>query len=629
VLLAFGLLGLRVVQLQVLSGDRFRELALGQRLRTVPLPAARGSIFDRNGRDLAMSVEKPSVYADPTLVTDPAMYASQLAPIVGVEQETLLRRLSQRDRRFVYVARTVDDAIADQVRALGLPGVGLVPEPEREYPAGSVAAVVVGRTGGTGEGLDGLELLYDDELTGTPGEVVMETDQRGREIPDTERRRVEARRGTDLVLTIDEALQFHVERALVDQVTATDALGGMAVVVDVRNGDVLAMATVQGATADEPARPALPTERNRPLTDLFEPGSTNKLITIAAAIEHGVVGEYQEFDVPAELRIGDEKTYRDDHRERSLERWSTADILRESSNVGTIMIARALGKERFAQALRDFGLSRPTGIRFPGHTAGLLLDVDEYYDTGLASSSLGYGVAVTPMHMVDVYATIANGGVTVPPRLLRATIDAEGRRTPLAPGEGERVVSEKTAESVTRMLTEVVRNGTGTCAAIPGYSVAGKTGTSKKALPEGGYSERATMASFAGFAPASNPRLAAIVVIDEPRTTQYGARAAAPVFAEIMQFALTRERVAPDDNGDSRQFEAARALAAEEGNDCTVPHGVALQQLLADRAQRSAGSTAGETGTNAADGAPGAGTTEGPDGATGSLPDDTSDESAP
>ncbi|GIU88023.1 MAG: penicillin-binding protein [Acidimicrobiia bacterium] len=605
------------MQLQVLSGDHYEELGLGQRLRTVPIPAARGSIFDRDGLDFAMSIEKPSVYADPTLVTDPAMYASQLAPVVGTDPGTLLRRLSQRDRRFVYVARTVEDDVAEQVRALRLPGVGIVEEPAREYPAGSVAASVVGRVGSSGEGLDGLELRYDDLLAGTPGEVVTETDQHGREIPDTERRRVEARRGTDLVLSIDQKLQYFVERSLTDQVTATGARGGMAVVVEVATGDVLAMATVQGATADEPARPARATERNRPVTDLFEPGSTNKLITIAAAIEHGVVGEHQEFDVPATMWVGEEKRYSDDHRERELERWSTTDILRESSNVGTIMIAEALGKERFAQALRDFGLASPPGIDFPGATAGLLLDPDEYYETGLASSSLGYGVAVTAMHVVGVYATIANGGTTVPPRLVRETIDADGERTPIAPSEGERVVSERTAEIVGRMLTEVVRSGTGTCAAVRGYTVAGKTGTSKKALPEGGYSDRATMASFAGFAPAGDPRLAAIVVIDEPGTTQYGSRAAAPVFSEIMQYALIREDVPRDDTAVPSQYDEARARAAEEGVDCAVPHGADLARVLAERA---APAGAGGTGDGATTGDPGT--------AGGTLAG-TSDEHAP
>jgi cell division protein FtsI (penicillin-binding protein 3) len=580
VVIVFGVLAARVVQLQVMSGDRFRAMALDQRLRTVPIAAARGSIFDRNGRDLAMSIERSSVYADPTLVTDPAMYAAQLAPIVGGDPTMLETRLSDRERRFVYVARTVTDEIADQIRALGLPGVSFVPEPQREYPAGSVAAAVVGRVGGEGYGLDGLEALYNEQLTGTPGEFVAEQDQHGREIPDTERRRVPAVAGTDLVLTLDQALQYQVERSLVDQVTATAALGGMALVVDVRTGDVVAMATVQGATATEPARPARAGENNKPLTDLFEPGSTNKLITVATAIENGIVGPQTPFDVPTYLQVGD-KTYTDTHRENAMERWSTTDILRESSNIGTIMIAQHVGKEKLAQALRDFGFGEKTAIDYPGQPNGLLLDPAEYYTTGLASSAIGYGIAVTAMQMVDVYATIANNGMTVPPRLLAATIDAAGDRTEVASEPGKQVISAETAQTMTTMLTQVVRGGTGACAAVEGYTVAGKTGTSRKPAPGGGYSN-STMASFVGFAPAEDPRFAAIVVLDEP-VTEFGARASAPVFSEIVRAALTQYRVPPTDTDDDRQFDAARAKAAEEANDCSVPHGDALTEFVSER----------------------------------------------
>lgn len=617
VIVVFAVLTIRVTQLQVLSGDRYRALALDQRLRTIPLTAERGSIFDRNGRDLALSVERSSVYADPTLVTDAAMYAARLAPVVGEDQATLLARLSDRTRRFVYVARTVEDAVAKQVRALGLPGVGFVPEPKRQYPAGSVAAAIVGRVGGEGTGLDGLEAQYEDTLTGTPGELVVERDQHGREIPDTERRRVGARAGTDLVLTIDQALQFDAEQTLVDQVTATGAKGGMAVILDVRSGDVLAMATVQGATADGPPRPAVAGEMNKPLTDLFEPGSTNKVITIANAMDRGLIGPSTPFDVPWEYWVNNFKQYHDDHQ-HPQERWSTTDILRESSNIGTIKIAQLMTNEQFAAGLRDFGLGARTPIDFPGRPAPQLLEPDNYYKTGLASSAIGYSVAVTATHMVDVYATIARGGLSLPPRLVDATIDADGNRTDARSEDGERVVSEATAAAMNTMLREVVRAGTGACAAISGYTVAGKTGTSRKLGP-GGYIDGQTLASFAGFAPAEDPRFAAIVVLDNP-STQYGARAAAPVFSEVLQFALTQYRVAPTDTGDDTQYAAAQAKAESDFNDCTVPHGEALQQFLADQAAEAAAQAQAEaeaaTGTTVATG-------DGAD-ATGTLPDDTS-----
>lgn len=594
VVLVFGALAFRVTQLQALSGDRYRNLALDQRLREIPLVAERGSIFDRNGRDLAISVEQSSVYADPRLVTDAAMYASRLAGVVGVDQATLYERLSDPSRRFVYIARTVDDPVAAQVAALALPGVGFVAEPKRHYPAGDLAGAVIGRVGGEGYGLDGIEDLYEEKLVGTPGEVRVERDQQGRDIPDTERSRVEAKRGTDLVLTLDQSLQYQLERSLVDQAAATTAVAAMGIVLDLTTGDVLAMASVEGPSAQGPARPSLPGEVNRPMTVLFEPGSTNKLITIAAAVEAGEVGPQTPITVPYSYVHGDH-TYRDDHFHEE-EVWSVTDILRQSSNVGTIKIAEALGKERLAKALRDFGLGEKTAIDFPGQPRGLLLDPDEYYATGLGSSAIGYGVAVTAMQMVNVFATIGNGGVSLPPRLVDTMIDADGVRRRVPTEDGKVVVSPETAATMTEMLTEVVRGGTGACAAVPGYEVAGKTGTANKIGPNGEYIVGATMASFVGFAPADDPRLATIIVLDEPQS-QYGSRASAPVFSEVMQWALTRYRVAPSDMGTDAQYDAARAQTEADGIDCRVPHGAAIDELLAERAADEAAAAAAATST--------------------------------
>lgn len=577
VLLSFTGISWRLVEIQAFSGERFSRMALDQRLATLPLPAERGSIFDRNGRDLAISVQRDTVWADPSVVVDPAGYATQLAPIVSVDEQVLLSRLSRRDRRFVYIARAVDDEVADAVRALDLPGVGFLPESRRHYPGGALAAPVLGRVGGEGYGLDGLENLYDEMLAGKPGELEAERDTRGVEIPRTVRNRVEPERGTDLVLTVDQALQHQVEQSLADQVTATSAKGGVAVVVDVRAGDVLAMATVDADPTTGRGLPAGPGTRNRPMTDVFEPGSTNKVVTIASAIDHGVVGPYTPFDVPGWITVGD-RTFTD-HDGHPTERWSTTDILRESSNVGTIMIAQHLGKERLDAALRAFGLGAPTAAEFPGQASGILLPVDRYYSSGIGSVPIGYGVAVSALQMLEVYVTVANDGVTQPPRLVGATIDGDGTRHPRPVPEGQRVIRTETATAVTEMLTQVVEGGTGTCAAVPGYTVAGKTGTSRKPHPDGsGYANDRHLASFIGFAPADSPRLAAIVVLDEP-VQMYGGRAAAPVFSEIMQFALRLYRVAPPSTS-SDQWEAARAKVEQEGVDCTIPHGAALDELL-------------------------------------------------
>jgi cell division protein FtsI (penicillin-binding protein 3) len=489
-------------------------------------------------------------------------------------------RLSQKNLQFVYIARRVDDGVAARVKAMRLPGVSFYDEPRRDYPAGSVAAPVLGLVGTDGNGLAGIESRYDNILAGKPGEIVSEHDVDGREIPRTVRRQVPAQRGTDLVLTIDEALQYETEHSLVDQVAATNAQGGMAVVMDLQSGGILAMATAVGSSPGQPAHVAPSLYRNRPLTDVFEPGSTNKVITISTAMQAGLIGPNTVFEVPDHITYGGQ-TYRDDEA-HGVERWTTTDILRESSNVGTIKIAQLLGKQRLNAALHAFGLGKPTAVQFPGQASGLLLDPSHYYATGLSSGAIGYGVAVSAQQMLDVYGTVANGGVTRPPRLVAATIGADGKQHALPLASGNRVVTTPTANAMTSMLTQVVANGTGACAAIPGYTVAGKTGTSRKPLPTGGYTAGKTMASFIGFAPAEAPRVAAIVVLDQP-TTVYGSVAAAPVFAEIGGFALRVLRVPPPTTNDP-QFMLAQHRAQLDGSNCSVPHGGALMNLLAQKA---------------------------------------------
>jgi cell division protein FtsI/penicillin-binding protein 2 len=578
-----GVVTWRLVQVQVIENDRFESLAMAQRLDTVPIDAARGSVFDRNGSDLALSVRRDSIWANPQVVIDPHGYAAELAPIVGVDESVLVQRLSDRTKEFVYIARAVDDEVADAVRDLDLAGVDFIPEPKRFYPAGDLAAPVLGMVGTEGEGLGGIELLYEDALHGVPGELVLERDRDGRAIPRTVRRQVAAQRGTDLVLTLDQALQYEVEQSLADQVTAVAADGGMAVVMDVTTGDVLAMATVLRGD-DGFARPASALDRNRPLTDVYEPGSTNKVVTYAAALEAGVVGPDTMFEVPDWIQV-DDRVFTDSE-EHPVRQMPARECFAASSNVCTIQIGQALGAERLHDAFDAFGFGVPTDIEFPGQANGIVRDVDEWHGVGLASAAIGYGLAVTPMQMLGAYATIANGGVTVPPRLVEATIDGSGTQIERPIATGRQVLSPGTVATMQSLMTGVVTGGTGSCAAIPGYTVAGKTGTARK-IVGGAYSNQHFFASFAGFAPAESPRFAALVVLDEPDYAhRYGGRAAAPVFAEIMQFALRLERVAPPTVDGSAQWDAARAAADAAGTDCAVPH---IAAPPADTAATAAG----------------------------------------
>jgi len=536
---AFSAIGVRLFDLQARDRSHLSSLGVGQRVRTVSIPAERGNIFDRTGKVLALSVPQTTIVADPRVIKEPLVYAAKLAPIVQVDQAELEARLSRRDSAFAYVARKVDDETAKRVRDLDLVGISFQTESKRFYPTGTIAAPVVGFTGTDNTGLGGMEYHFDELLTGTSGRVQVERDPQGNDIPGGARTVTPAQRGQDLVLTIDSSLQWNTEQALVQGVTSMNARGGTAVVVDVQTGDVLAMATVDGATASAPPQVAPATENNRPVTDVYEPGSTNKVITMAGAIQEGIVSPDTVFDnVWQTITVGD-KPFDDDEEHPST--MTVADILAQSSNVGTIRIAHELGKDRLADYLRAFGFGQRTGLHLPGEASGVTFDAARYTDTSMGSVPIGYGIAVTAMQMLDVYTTIANHGMARPPRLVAATIGADGTRHDEPLAAPHQVVSAPTADAVNGMLQKVVTEGTGVKAQIPGYAVAGKTGTARLAP----YETEEYNASFAGFAPADDPRLAAIVVMDAPQGSIYGADAAAPVFQQIMRFALTYERVPP------------------------------------------------------------------------------------
>jgi cell division protein FtsI (penicillin-binding protein 3) len=529
----------RLVDLQAFGRDRYAKLGLDQRVRTVELAAERGSLFDRNGHDIAVSVPQQTVWANPRVVKDPARYAAQLAPVVGVDEGALRDRLSQRDKAFVYIDRKVDEATVLQVKQLGLPGVDFVPESKRFYPAGGLAGPVLGFVGTDNDGLGGLEAQYDDRLAGKPGELSVELDPQGRELPDGTRRLVHSQRGGDLVLTIDQSIQYHAEQVLSEEVTNAKAKGGVAIIMDVTTGDVLAMASVDGGNGDQTATPAPANQRNRPVVDVYEPGSTNKVITVAGALEDQIVTPDAMFPTPGQLTIAG-TVYRDEASHPAS--MPVRDIIRQSSNVGTIQIARQLGKERFDAYVRAFGFGAPTGLGFPGEANGLVLPLAQYDETSMGSMPIGNGLAVTAMQMLDVYTTLANGGATRPPRLVTATVGPDGARRDEPAPESRPVVSPMTAAAMRSMLKGVVESGTGTKAKIAGYDVAGKTGTARKPPYDPPFRY---MASFAGFAPVDAPRLSAIVVLDEPQSSIFGGQVAAPVFSRIMEFALRSERVPP------------------------------------------------------------------------------------
>ncbi|MDQ3106677.1 MAG: penicillin-binding protein 2, partial [Actinomycetota bacterium] len=480
-----------------------------------------------------------TVWANPRQVTDPAGQAATLAPMLGVAVVVLQERLS-RDAAFVYLARTVPDAVAAQVADLGLPGVHLIEEPKRFTPASDLAAPVLGKVGTDNEGLSGIELQFEDTLAGKAGTKTVEQTPAGQPY-DGLRELTSPVRGDDLVLTLDRSLQFETERALANEITIARARGGVAIVMDTESGEILALANLS-ANPDN-VGPPVPAEKNLAVTNVYEPGSVNKLITIAGALEEGLVAPDAKLSVTSTIKVADHVF--SEHDPHPTVAWSVTDIMANSSNVGSILIGQKLGKERLDRYLRDFGFGERSGLGFPGESRGIMLDPAKWSGTSLPTISLGQGIAVSAMQMLAAYNTVANGGEYVSPKLVKATVDAKGDSHPTPPSARRRVISKRTADQVTGMLAEVVRVGTGTNAAIDGYTVAGKTGTARKPLENArGYKAGAYVSSFAGFVPAEKPALTSIVMLDEP-TPIFGGLVAAPVFAEVMRYGLRQFRVPP------------------------------------------------------------------------------------
>jgi cell division protein FtsI (penicillin-binding protein 3) len=527
----------RLAFLQVRDQGQYEQLGSNQRTRTIELPAHRGEILDRDQTPLAITLDARDIYADPQFVTDPFEEALKIAPVLGLKPKEV-RRALLADGTFAFIDRQVDMDVAQQLEDLELPGVGFLPVPKRYYPSGALAPQVLGFVGVDGDGLAGLESEYDTALRGIPGDRTQEFSPGGLPISTATDTLKEPVPGVDLVTTIDRQMQYQVQTALHRAVRDNGAKGGTVVVLDPRTGDIYAMATNPGFDPNRFAQADPELWRNRTVTDMFEPGSVNKIITAAAALETGAVAVNRRFRVPFSMQVG--QFLIRDSEAHTAETMTLGDIITHSSNVGAAMVANEVGNDALAAYMDRFGYGQTTGLGFPGEAAGKVPTA--WDDVIRAAAAYGQGVAVTPLQMADVYATIANGGMWVEPRLVRGSVDTDGvfRDAPASPAH--RVIRSDTAEMLTRMLAEVVQDGTGIEAQIPGYQVAGKTGTSHK-LDAGGHYIDKYIASFVGFLPAGAPRLVIAVSLDEPRT-QYGGVAAAPLFSEIARYAIQRLGIA-------------------------------------------------------------------------------------
>jgi len=541
---AFGLVAVRAYLLQVRGQDEWLQRAERQHQRVIPLTPQRGTIYDRNGEELALSIEVDSIYVNPAQVKKASAVARELAPMVGLKRRAVKAKLSSR-RNFVWLKRQISPAESMRVKSLALPGVHFIKEHKRYYPNGSLGAQVLGFTGLDPHGLEGLELRYDSEVLGEGGYLVTERDNLGRGIGAGEGLVSGARSGGSLRLTLDKNIQYIVEKELEAGVKALHAKAGTAVVLNPDTGEILAMASQPDFNPNAFNKYGPGNYRNRAIADAYEPGSTLKTFLMAAALEAKVIRPGQKiYCEKGTYHVGG-KTIHDHHPYGKL---TVAEVLKYSSNIGSAKIGKALERDRLYRALRDFGFGEPSGIELPGESGGLLRPPEEWFEVDLAAISFGQGLTVSPLQLVTALASIANGGKLMRPYIVEQVVDGYGQvLESRGPKVVRRVVSEQTAEIVTRMLEGAVeKGGTGTLAAVPGFRVAGKTGTAQKVDPvTGGYSRDRYLASFCGFVPADDPRLVILVMIDEPKGKSYGGLVSAPVFSRIASQALAQMKVMP------------------------------------------------------------------------------------
>ncbi len=527
----------RAFWLQAVMGAEYAAMAVRQHRETVIVPAARGTISDRNGDPLAIGERTMTVYANPRQVTRAQEVTLAVAKALRLEPGAIYPLLTDKSKGFVYLARKADPLAVAKLQKLELPGLGFYPEELRTYPQRRVASQVLGFAGMDNRGLEGLERLLDRELAGRPGSQTVVKDPMGRAL-DVVSTRTEIP-GKNVRLTIDHQIQANAEDILAETVRRYGAKAATAIVMDPQTGAVLAMAVAPGYNANRFPTTRADRRRNRAITDTYEPGSTFKLVTVAAALQEKVVTPATSFRLAPTMHVAD-RVIREAHT-RGRVTYSVREIVEYSSNIGTITVAQRLGEGRLASWIERFGFGVPTGIDFPGESSGFALPLDQWSGSTIGTVPIGHGIAVTPIQMARAYAAIANGGRLVEPHLVERIDGVQ-----IVHPRGRRIVSQDVSKQMLSLLRGVVLEGTGTEAAVPGYTVAGKTGTAAKIEPDGSYSTTRYVASFVGLVPATKPRLVVMVMVDEPRGSIYGGVVAAPVFKEIARFNLQHLEIPPD-----------------------------------------------------------------------------------
>lgn len=557
------LLVFRLVNLQIFQYQELSSRAKRQQSRSFKISPKRGTIYDRHGRELAVSVSVDSIYAIPSEIADKPHVAEKLAGALNLRSQELLSDLKGA-RNFAWIKRKVDYSDVVKVKNLGLPGIYFEKENKRFYPNRELAAHILGYVGMDNEGLGGLEFAYENQIGGTPGRVLLLTDARQRSFSSVEKAPTP---GRDLVLAIDQTIQYLTEQELAAQIKKSSALAGTAIVMDPHSGDILAMASYPTFNPNHYAKYPPDQWKNRSIVSIYEPGSTFKIITAATALEERLTRPDETIDcrngsiVVGKYRIRDHKKYGV---------LSVREIVVYSSNVGAVQLGFRIGKERFEKHIRDFGFGAPTEVDLPGEAKGLLRSSSQWPMITLANISMGQGIGVTPLQLVTAVSSIANGGYRVKPHLVQQARTGSIERVSYEPGSArQRILTLRTTEMIKEMLTGVVTHGTGKDSQLEGFTAAGKTGTAQKLEPNGRYSHSRFIASFVGFAPIDHPSIAIVVTIDEPHGLYYGGQVAAPVFKNIAEKTLRYMSISPDQPLTPLQMAKHRKQGKNEVTDLT------------------------------------------------------------
>lgn len=531
----------RLVWIQAVEAKELASRAEKQRMRDMTLSPHRGAIYDREGEKLAVTVPAKTIYAVPALIKDASATADALARTLGGDPADYARRLTRKGS-FSYIARKVDLARADAVAKLDIRGIGMIDDSRRSYPSGTLACQILGFVGTDDAGLAGLEKEYDSTLAGKAGRIVAERDPRGNIIPGGVVQSEDPVDGQDIYLTIDKDIQYQAHLELAGAVKEFGAKGGSVVVMDPRNGEILAMASTPYFDPNDYRASDPQAIRNKAITDGYEPGSTIKSLTAAAVIDQNLYQPDSRFQLPSTIKVGDRVIH--EAHARGAVNWSLTDIVTKSSNVGAVKLGQALGKQRLFDYFSRFGLGQRTGVDFPGEARGWMPAPTQWSASSMGNLPFGQGLSCTPLQLARALASIANGGTLVTPHFLyrQASLPATFMPSP------DPSISPESARKTVAMLADVVRDGTGKAAAVPGYEVAGKTGTAQKVRPGGvGYMKGVYMSSFAGFLPAGDPRVLIIVTIDEPSRGLFGGTVAAPAFSRLARFCVEHLKIPPAD----------------------------------------------------------------------------------